>query len=85
MPKRQGLMEICRDVSGCIFVVIASILVHFTYVEIEPGKPSPDDISKFFDPVIAIISAVTLFTMSYPYCKLIPDKMIKPHLVECAN
>ncbi|KAF7991682.1 hypothetical protein HCN44_010483 [Aphidius gifuensis] len=54
---RQKFKEMCRDVIGCIFVVIASIIVYLT----EPH------IAKFVDPIIAIISSIILFAMSCPY------------------
>ncbi|XP_011310836.1 zinc transporter 1 isoform X2 [Fopius arisanus] len=71
MPKSGRLMEISRDVFPCVLVVVASVLVHFTYEESAtiPGKASEHDISKYFDPAIAIISAVFLFTLSYPYLR----------------
>ncbi|XP_063988567.1 proton-coupled zinc antiporter SLC30A1 isoform X2 [Diachasmimorpha longicaudata] len=71
MPKSRRLMEITRDVFPCVLVVVASVLVHFTYEEstTTPGKPSEHDISKYFDPAIAIISAIFLFTLSYPYLR----------------
>ncbi|XP_012264989.2 zinc/cadmium resistance protein [Athalia rosae] len=59
LSGRQGIREMCRDVLGCIFVIVVSVLVHYT----------DSDIGKFIDPVIAIISSTSLFVLSYPYMK----------------
>ncbi|XP_014215770.1 zinc transporter 1 isoform X2 [Copidosoma floridanum] len=59
MPKTQGFREMCRDVLGCILVIIASVAVYFTDKEI----------AKFVDPIFAVVSAVSLFVLSYPYMK----------------
>ncbi|OXU22160.1 hypothetical protein TSAR_004239 [Trichomalopsis sarcophagae] len=59
VPKSQGLREMCRDVLGCVLVMIASCLVYFT----------DSQVAKFVDPIIAIISAVSLFFISLPYMK----------------
>ncbi|KAL3266787.1 hypothetical protein HHI36_010944 [Cryptolaemus montrouzieri] len=57
--KRQSFNEMCRDVVGCILVIICSIWVHFA-----------DDRSiKFIDPGIAVIHAVSLMILSFPYMK----------------
>lgn len=60
VPKSQGLREMCRDVLGCVLVMIASCLVYFT----------DSQVAKFVDPIIAIISAVSLFFISLPYSEL---------------
>ncbi|KAK2588225.1 hypothetical protein KPH14_004259 [Odynerus spinipes] len=59
VPKTQGLRRICRDVLGCIFVMLVSILVYFT----------DSGVAKYLDPVFAIISSISLFVLSYPYMK----------------
>lgn len=59
IPRRQGFQEMCRDVLGCILVVINSLLVYFTDAHL----------AKFFDPIFAMISSISLFVLSYPYCK----------------
>ncbi|XP_011883488.1 PREDICTED: zinc transporter 1 isoform X2 [Vollenhovia emeryi] len=59
IPKSEGLMEMCRDVLGCVFVILVSILVYFT----------DSDVAKYIDPVFAIISSISLFVLCYPYMK----------------
>ncbi|XP_020278232.1 zinc transporter 1 isoform X2 [Pseudomyrmex gracilis] len=59
IPKSQGFKEICRDVLGCIFVILVSILVNFT----------DSDVAKYIDPLFAIISSISLFVLCYPYMK----------------
>lgn len=59
IPKSQGFREMCRDVLGCVFVILVSILVYFT----------DSDVAKYIDPVFAIISSISLFVLCYPYMK----------------
>ncbi|XP_034947963.1 zinc transporter 1 [Chelonus insularis] len=59
IPRRQGFQEMCRDVLGCIFVVIVSLLVYLTDA----------NLAKFIDPIFAIISSISLFVLSYPYVR----------------
>lgn len=59
IPKSQGFREMCRDVLGCLFVILVSILVYFT----------DSEVAKYIDPVFAIISSITLFVLCYPYMK----------------
>ncbi|XP_015606086.1 zinc/cadmium resistance protein [Cephus cinctus] len=59
LPRSQGFREMCRDVLGCFFVTLVAVLVYFT----------DGDIAKYFDPVLAIISALCLFMLSYPYMR----------------
>ncbi|KOC69260.1 Zinc transporter 10 [Habropoda laboriosa] len=59
IPKSQGFRETCRDALGCVFVILVSILVYFT----------DSDVAKFIDPFFAIISAISLFALSYSYMK----------------
>ncbi|XP_035733756.1 zinc homeostasis factor 1-like isoform X1 [Vespa mandarinia] len=59
VPRSQGFRRICRDVLGCIFVMLVSILVYFT----------DSDVAKYLDPVFAIISSISLLVLSYPYMK----------------
>lgn len=54
---RQKFKEMCRDIISSIFVLIASITVYLTDA----------NTAKFVDPIVAIISAIVLFVMSYPY------------------
>ncbi|XP_063710132.1 proton-coupled zinc antiporter SLC30A1 [Culicoides brevitarsis] len=64
--KRQNLSETCRDVCSSIFVIICAILVYFCPV---PANDVDMDIPKYIDPVIAILSCVTLLYFSYPFMK----------------
>ncbi|XP_014471299.1 PREDICTED: zinc/cadmium resistance protein [Dinoponera quadriceps] len=59
LPKSQGFREMCRDIFGCIFVILVSILVYFT----------DSGVAKYIDPVFAIISSISLFVLCYPYMK----------------
>lgn len=59
IPKSQGLRETCRDALGCVFVILVSILVYFT----------DSNVAKYIDPLFAIISAISLFALSYSYSK----------------
>ncbi|XP_025988313.1 zinc transporter 1 [Solenopsis invicta] len=59
IPKSEGLREMCRDVLGCVFVILVSILVYFT----------DSDVAKYIDPLFAIISSISLFVLCYPYMK----------------
>ncbi|XP_012522395.1 zinc transporter 1 isoform X2 [Monomorium pharaonis] len=59
IPKSEGLREMCRDILGCVFVILVSILVYFT----------DSDVAKYIDPVFAIISSISLFVLCYPYMK----------------
>ncbi|XP_012280122.1 cobalt uptake protein COT1 isoform X4 [Orussus abietinus] len=55
--RTQGLREMFRDVLGCIFVIVTSIIVYLTDA----------NVAKYVDPVFAIISAISLLALSYPY------------------
>ncbi|CAG9761872.1 unnamed protein product [Ceutorhynchus assimilis] len=57
--KRQGLWEMTRDVIGCALVIVCAILVIFT----EP------EVAKFIDPLISLVSATFIMSLSYPYIK----------------
>ncbi|XP_053989300.1 zinc transporter 10 isoform X1 [Hylaeus volcanicus] len=59
IPKSQGFRETCRDVLGCVFVMLVSIMVYFT----------DSNVAKYIDPLFAFISAISLFILSYPYMK----------------
>lgn len=59
IPKSQGFRETCRDALGCVFVILVSILVHFT----------DSNVAKYIDPLFAIISAISLLALSYSYMK----------------
>lgn len=56
---RQGPREMCRDTLGSILVIICAVIVYFTDVYV----------AKFVDPILSIISAVSLLVLSYPYMK----------------
>ncbi|PSN55375.1 hypothetical protein C0J52_01823 [Blattella germanica] len=57
--QRQGIREMCRDISGCVLVIICSLIVNFTN----------QDIAKFVDPAFSILSAILLLLLSYPYMR----------------
>ncbi|KZC11068.1 Zinc/cadmium resistance protein, partial [Dufourea novaeangliae] len=59
IPKSQGFRETCRDVLGCVLVMLVSTLVYIT----------DSGVAKYIDPLFAIISAISLFLLSYPYMK----------------
>ncbi|XP_076244844.1 zinc transporter 77C [Calliopsis andreniformis] len=59
IPKSQGFRETCRDALGCVLVILVSVLVYFT----------DSGVAKYIDPLFAIISAILLFVLSYPYMK----------------
>ncbi|XP_031828641.1 zinc transporter 77C isoform X2 [Nomia melanderi] len=59
IPKSQGFRETCRDVLGCVFMMLVSILVYFT----------DSGVAKYIDPLFAIIASISLFVLSYPYMK----------------
>lgn len=61
IPKSQRFREVCRDVLGCVFVILVSILVYFT----------DSNVAKYIDPVFAIISSISLFVLCYPYSEYI--------------
>ncbi|KAL1395944.1 hypothetical protein pipiens_010869 [Culex pipiens pipiens] len=61
MPKRQSVREMMRDVCSTVFVIICSMIVHYTNED--------EDTSKFVDPLCSILSCVVLMTLSYPYMK----------------
>ncbi|XP_068083125.1 uncharacterized protein ZnT77C [Anabrus simplex] len=56
---RQGPWEMCRDIIGCAFVIVCAIIVNFT----------DQKVAKLVDPIMSIVSAVTLLVLSYPYMK----------------
>lgn len=59
VSQRQGIREMCRDISGCLVVIACSLIVYLT----------DENIAKFVDPLLSIISAVLLLILSYPYMK----------------
>ncbi|VVC35342.1 Cation efflux protein [Cinara cedri] len=65
LPKQKiqmkycRLREICRDVVGCLTVMICSIAVHYT-------KPA---IAKYIDPGTSIIAAAVMLYLKYPIMK----------------
>ncbi|KAJ4452131.1 hypothetical protein ANN_03649, partial [Periplaneta americana] len=59
IPQRQGIREMCRDIIGCIFVIGCSLIVYFT----------DQQVAKYVDPALSIVSAILLFVLSYPYMK----------------
>ncbi|XP_046747655.1 zinc transporter 1 isoform X2 [Diprion similis] len=58
-PGRPGFRGIFRDVLGCVFVMLDSLIVYYT----DPY------VAKFVDPIIAIVSSASLFLLSYSYMK----------------
>ncbi|XP_065201708.1 calcium/manganese antiporter SLC30A10 [Planococcus citri] len=72
-----GAQEMFRDVIGCVFVMICSTVVYF----------SDSESAKLADPILAIISAVSLLILSYPYIKescLILLQTIPDHInIDC--
>ncbi|XP_973626.3 calcium/manganese antiporter SLC30A10 isoform X1 [Tribolium castaneum] len=61
LPKRQrqGFLEMCRDVIGCVFVIICALIVYFT----------DKHIAKYVDPILSLVSAGSLLFLSYPHMK----------------
>ncbi|XP_059607689.1 uncharacterized protein LOC132255608 [Phlebotomus argentipes] len=57
---RQSIMEIARDICSCLFVIACAIIVFFV---------NNENITKFIDPVISILSCIVLLILSYPYMK----------------
>ncbi|XP_023723796.1 uncharacterized protein LOC111873371 isoform X1 [Cryptotermes secundus] len=57
--QRQGLREMCRDVLGCLIVILCALIVYFT----------EENFAKYVDPALSILSAVLLLILSYPYMK----------------
>ncbi|EAT37508.1 AAEL010511-PA, partial [Aedes aegypti] len=60
-PKRQSVRELMRDICSTIFVIVCSMIVHYTNED--------EDTSKFVDPLCSIMSCVVLMVLSYPYMK----------------
>lgn len=56
--KRQNFHDVCRDVCSSIFVIICAIIIFFA---------NDEEIAKFVDPIISIISCFLLLFLSYPY------------------
>lgn len=52
--------EMVRDLCSNFFVIVCSTAVHFV---------TDEDIAKFIDPIVAIVSCVLLFSLSYPYMR----------------
>lgn len=53
-------IEIVRDLCTNFFVLVCAAAVYFV---------TDEDISKFIDPAVAIVSCVLLFSLSYPYMR----------------
>lgn len=60
-PKRQGSVEMFRDLSSTIFVIVCAFIVYIAQDQ--------EHTAKFIDPVLSIFSCVLLVTLSYPYSK----------------
>lgn len=58
--QRQGLYEIFRDVCSTLFVMVCAAIIYFS---------DNEQITKFIDPIISIISCLFLLFMSYPYMR----------------
>ncbi|KAH8235189.1 hypothetical protein KR032_010083 [Drosophila birchii] len=59
--KRQGAVEMLRDVSSTIFVIVCAAIVYVAEDE--------EHTAKFIDPVLSIFSCFLLVSLSYPYMK----------------
>ncbi|KAH8350904.1 hypothetical protein KR067_003719 [Drosophila pandora] len=59
--RRQGAVEMLRDVSSTIFVIVCAAIVYVAEDE--------EHTAKFIDPVLSIFSCVLLVSLSYPYMK----------------
>ncbi|XP_017862488.1 PREDICTED: zinc transporter 1 isoform X2 [Drosophila arizonae] len=59
--KRQGAVEMLRDVSSTLFVIVCAAIVYVAEDE--------QHTAKFIDPVLSIFSCVLLVSLSYPYMK----------------
>ncbi|KAK6626018.1 hypothetical protein RUM43_006322 [Polyplax serrata] len=59
-PQRQGIREMIRDIIGCIYVILCGLVVYFT---------TGHQFAKYLDPLISIVSATSLLSLSYPYMK----------------
>lgn len=59
--RRQGAVEMLRDVSSTIFVIVCAAIVYVA----EDEKHT----AKLIDPVLSIFSCVLLVSLSYPYSK----------------
>ncbi|XP_044748981.1 zinc transporter 1 isoform X2 [Coccinella septempunctata] len=57
--KRQNFREMVRDTLGSVLVIISAVLVYFAH----PGYV------KYVDPAIAVIHAISLMQLSFPYMK----------------
>lgn len=57
--QRQGCRETFRDIVGCVFVIICAILVYFT----------EQNVAKYIDPILSLISASVLMILSFPYMR----------------
>lgn len=53
-------VEVIRDLCSNVFVLICAAAVHFV---------TDDNIAKYIDPIIAIVSCVILFSLSYSYMR----------------
>ncbi|XP_012162716.1 zinc transporter 1 isoform X2 [Ceratitis capitata] len=61
VPRRQGAVEMLRDVSSTIFVIVCAFIVNMAEDE--------QHTAKFIDPVLSLFSCVLLVSLSYPYMK----------------
>ncbi|XP_034656837.1 zinc transporter 1 [Drosophila subobscura] len=59
--RRQGAVEMLRDVSSTIFVIVCAAIVYVAEDE--------QHTAKFIDPVLSIFSCILLISLSYPYMK----------------
>ncbi|XP_068906556.1 proton-coupled zinc antiporter SLC30A1 isoform X2 [Tenebrio molitor] len=57
--QRQGFLEMCRDIIGCVYVIICALIVYFT----------DKNIAKYVDPLMSLVSAGSLMFLSYPHMK----------------
>ncbi|KAJ3643951.1 hypothetical protein Zmor_011164 [Zophobas morio] len=57
--QRQGFLEMCRDIIGCVYVIICALIVYFT----------DKNVAKYVDPLMSVVSAASLMFLSYPHMK----------------
>jgi len=57
--QRQGCREMLRDIVGCVFVIIGALLVYLT----------EQNVAKYIDPILSLVSACALMILSFPYMK----------------
>lgn len=61
-PEKDGIMlgEVVRDLCTNIFVLIGAGTIYLV---------TDEEIAKYIDPIVAIVSCIILFSLSFPYMK----------------